>query len=66
LRADSFEEWWQRTCALAGPLTQILTSLPEDAARSIRERALAASRPYATDDGLQLPGVSLLASARRK
>ena len=28
-RAASFEEWWQRTSALAGPLAAILESLPE-------------------------------------
>src|SRR5919197_637110 len=38
-RAPSFEEWWTRTTALAGPLAQLLRSLPEDA---IRERARAA------------------------
>ena len=32
LRAASFEEWWTRTSALAGPLAQMLSGLPDDAA----------------------------------
>ena len=31
LRAGSFEEWWARTSALAGPLAKILAGLPEEA-----------------------------------
>jgi SAM-dependent methyltransferase len=64
LRAASFEEWWHRTCALAGPLSAILTSLPDEAARSLEARARAAVRAYETPDGLEFPGVTLLASAR--
>src|SRR5438874_38964 len=35
MRAGSFEEWWMRTCALAGPLARILASLSEEAAQAI-------------------------------
>jgi SAM-dependent methyltransferase len=65
LRVASFEEWWGRTLALAGPLAQILASLPEDAERAMRERARAATSAYETPTGLELPGLTLLASARR-
>jgi len=65
LRARSFEEWWRARCALAGPLTKILVSLPEEAAHAIRGRAREATRPYETPDGLEFPGVALIASARR-
>jgi ubiquinone/menaquinone biosynthesis C-methylase UbiE len=61
----SFDEWWARTSALAGPLATILSSLPEPAARSLRARAHEAVRPYETSAGLQFPGVTLLATARR-
>jgi hypothetical protein len=37
-RAAAFEEWWTRTCALAGPLANILASLPEDRAQGLRAR----------------------------
>ena len=63
LRAASFEEWWNRTTALAGPLSAILENLPEVKRVSLRERVRAAVAPYETVDGLELPGVSLLAAA---
>jgi SAM-dependent methyltransferase len=65
LRASSFDEWWARTCALAGPLSAILSSLPAEAAQALRTRAREAVRAYETRDGLELPGVSLLAGGRR-
>jgi SAM-dependent methyltransferase len=65
LHAASFEEWWERALALAGPLAQRLASLPEDAARAIRERARQAISVYEAPTGLEIPGVALLAAARR-
>ncbi len=62
--AGSFEEWWARTVALAGPVAQLLGSLPAPAAEALRARARASVRDYETPDGLELPGVALLASAR--
>jgi ubiquinone/menaquinone biosynthesis C-methylase UbiE len=60
-RAASVDEWWARTVALAGPLARRLAALPEPAARALRARASEAARPYATADGLELPGVCLVA-----
>jgi SAM-dependent methyltransferase len=65
LRAASFEEWWARTSALAGPLARIVASLPEDAAHELRARAEAAVGRYATPAGLEFPGVSLVATGRK-
>ena len=65
LRAGSFEEWWARTSALAGPLAKILAALPERAAQALRERLRDAVRPYTTPSGVEIPGVTLIASARR-
>jgi ubiquinone/menaquinone biosynthesis C-methylase UbiE len=65
LRAATFDEWWERTCALAGPLARILASLPAQAEEHVRARARAAVAPYETADGLEIPGVTLIASARR-
>jgi ubiquinone/menaquinone biosynthesis C-methylase UbiE len=64
LRAGSFEEWWRRTGALAGPLSKIMAALPEEAREGIERRLRAAVRPYEADDGLELPGATLVASAR--
>ena len=46
LRAGSFEEWWTRTAALAGPLAAILPTLPEPARR--RSKTGCATRRAAT------------------
>jgi ubiquinone/menaquinone biosynthesis C-methylase UbiE len=61
----SFEEWWTRTRGLAGPLTAILASLPQPALQVIEARLREAVAPYETPDGLELPGVTLLATGRR-
>jgi SAM-dependent methyltransferase len=63
--AGSFDEWWSRTRALAGPLTGILASLPADGANALRSRLEDAVGPYRTPTGLEFPGVSLVASGRR-
>jgi SAM-dependent methyltransferase len=65
LRAGSFEEWWTRTSALAGPLAKMLGSLPESAAQALRARLQEAIRGYETPTGLEFPGVTLLASGHR-
>jgi SAM-dependent methyltransferase len=64
-RAASFDEWWARTAALAGPLAQRLAGLPEPAQEALRARAHEAISPYETPTGLDIPGVSLVASATR-
>jgi SAM-dependent methyltransferase len=65
LRAGSFEEWWARTSALAGPLAAILASMPEQARRALAERARELTTAYRTPEGLEFPGVTLLATGRR-
>jgi SAM-dependent methyltransferase len=64
-RASSFEEWWDRTSALAGPLSAILASLPEPAVEALRARLRETTAAYRTSTGMELPGVALIASARR-
>jgi len=65
LRAGSFDEWWARTIALAGPLAGVLAAMGADDRAAIRDRARAAVTPYTTSAGLVVPGVSLLATAVR-
>ena len=66
LRADSFEEWWKRTVALAGPLAKILQSLSVAAVEEIQARLRDAIRPYQAADGLELPGLTLIATGHRE
>jgi SAM-dependent methyltransferase len=65
LRDPSFDAWLARTSALAGPLANRLALLPEHARRQLRARLAEAVRPFQTPAGLDFPGVSLLAAARR-
>jgi SAM-dependent methyltransferase len=64
MRAASFDEWWTRTAALAGPLAKMLASLPEEAAHALRARVREGSARYETSAGLEFPGVTLLAAGR--
>jgi SAM-dependent methyltransferase len=62
----SFEAWWTRTQAVAGPLAQLLAGLPAETRQAVDDRVRAATEPYAAADGsLVLPGLNLVASARR-
>jgi SAM-dependent methyltransferase len=62
-RAASVDEWWERTKALAGPLSAMLAALPDAEARMLRDRAAAAIAPYSGPAGLVIPGVCLIATA---
>jgi ubiquinone/menaquinone biosynthesis C-methylase UbiE len=64
LHARSFDEWWSRTTALAGPMAKLLAAMPAEAVDGIRARLTESVREYETDAGLDLPGVTLIASAR--
>jgi hypothetical protein len=65
VRAASCDEWRSRTRALAGPLANMLAALPEEARQAQHARAREAIAPYETADGLETPGVTLLAAGRR-
>ena len=65
LAAPDFDGWWTWTTRLAGPLTRILRSLDEQEASAIRELARTSLADYATPDGYHLPGLALVATARR-
>jgi SAM-dependent methyltransferase len=65
LRAGSFEEWWTRTSALAGPLAKMLAALPDDAIEALRVRVREAVSPFQTEAGVEFPGLTLLAGGRR-
>lgn len=65
-RADSFDTWWTRTSSLAGPMSALLAALPAAATEAVRTRLHAAVAPYVQADGrLEIPGLTLVAAARR-
>ena len=63
--AGSFEDWWERTAALAGPLSKLLASLPETSRTALAARLRDACAPYTTPAGVELPGLALCATAHR-
>lgn len=65
LRTVSFDDWWSRCVALAGPLAQRLAALAAEDMAAMRDRARAAAEPFARDGGYDFPGVSLVGVARR-
>jgi ubiquinone/menaquinone biosynthesis C-methylase UbiE len=61
----SFDRWWLVTAALAGPLAKVFEAQPPDAVDAIRAHAQAALSEYETADGLEIPGMTLVGTARR-
>jgi SAM-dependent methyltransferase len=64
-RGADFDDWWQRTTALAGPVAKLLEAQPTEAVDAIRAHAREALSAYETKDGLEIPGVTLVGTARR-
>jgi hypothetical protein len=64
LRTPSFDAFWSRTCALAGPVAGIIAGLTVDDRDALVERMRLAVEPYRSPTGVDLPGVALLAIAR--
>lgn len=65
MKASSVDEWWSVVPSLAGPLARVLGSLPAEVSAAIRARVDAALADFATPDGYELPGVSILGIGRR-
>jgi SAM-dependent methyltransferase len=64
-RGASFDQWWQVTSALAGPLANLLEAQPPEALEAMRSHARQALSEYETAEGLEIPGVNLVGTARR-
>jgi ubiquinone/menaquinone biosynthesis C-methylase UbiE len=62
--APSFDEWWTHTSALAGPIARVVANLSEDAKAELLDQLREAASPYETNDGLDIPGLSLVLTAR--
>ena len=61
----SFEDYWQLRIDLAGPLKQRLAALPAHDLMAIREAVREGLSSYQTPDGLRVPGLAYVGSARR-
>lgn len=65
LRARDFDSWWARVSAMAGPLAKVLESLPPETIGSLITRLRGLVGPYGDGAGLDLPGVTMVVTARR-
>jgi ubiquinone/menaquinone biosynthesis C-methylase UbiE len=63
--APAFDEWWTHTAALAGPIAGVIANLPGRAKVELLDQLHAASSPYETSDGIDIPGLALVLTARR-
>jgi SAM-dependent methyltransferase len=59
------DEYWRVQTSLSTSTARTLAGLDPDRVAAIRARVVERLRPYRTDDGLELPGVSLGVAARR-
>ena len=60
MRVASFDDWWRMVPSLAGPVAGLLASLPDDMTSVIRGNAETTLRPFATQAGYEIPGLSLI------
>jgi SAM-dependent methyltransferase len=63
--AASFEEYWNRTSALAGPLSKILAGLPPEGIERLKAKVHDSLAPFDGPNGLKIPGVALVAAGIR-
>ncbi len=61
----SFEDYWQLRSDLAGPLKRLLGALPTHDLAAIKEVVRSRLSRYQTSEGLIIPGLAYIASARR-
>lgn len=61
----SFEDYWELRTDLAGPLKRLLAAMPAKDLDTIRETVRARLSRYHAPDGLRIPGLANVGSARR-
>lgn len=65
MHVSSLDDWWSVVPSLAGAVSSLLASLPAEAVASIRAHVDGALAEFATPDGYDLPGVSVLGVGTR-
>lgn len=63
--ALSFDDFWNRTSALAGPLSRLLAGIPPAALEQLKARLRRALGPFESDEGFHIPGVALVVGGMR-
>ncbi|MFL6099354.1 MAG: class I SAM-dependent methyltransferase [Actinomycetales bacterium] len=65
MRPPSLQDWVNRAASLSGPIAALARTVPGEVMDRINAPAMELATPFVTDDGLALPGLAVLASARR-
>lgn len=60
MRVASLDEWWSIVPSLAGPVSALLASLPDDMTLEIRSRAASVLAGFTDDNGYAIPGLCLV------
>ena len=63
---SSFQEYWQRTMALAGPLSKIVAELSPEGMARLEAKVREGMAPYESPSCLRVPGVALVAAGMRR
>ena len=66
LHDESFDDWWTRRSALAGPISARLAAMPDEQRARLSSRLREAVRPYERGDGLVFPGMALVVCGQRR
>ena len=62
-RFSNVDEYWDFLAGAAGAIAMVLRRLPADELRQVREQVAARVAPFSDSGGIELPAVSLVASA---
>lgn len=65
LRAPSFDAWWARTAAVAGPVAAIIARLDAATRAAMEAHLRAAVAAYTTNAGVEFPGLALIVCGQR-
>jgi SAM-dependent methyltransferase len=64
MRYDSFDDYWDMQTAIAGPVSGIVRSLPDDEVKAIKAALKPRLAPFTTDDGrVEFPSLAVGISA---
>ena len=64
--AGTYDEWWSRTAALAGPVANLIAGLDAAQRSELDARLRAAVAPYERAGRVEFPGIANLATATRR
>ena len=62
-RFDSFDDYWTVQSEVSGPLALLVSSLPDEQVRAVREKLEPMLAPFRSGDGYELPSLAVCVAA---